>query len=436
VGHWVEIYDGATGALRGSTRVVAVDGAVLTLDGAVTVTEGDLWQGVYRFDDVTLTGGVTLESADPIRTAGQALVTAGVVVTREVRAGSLRVAPGATLTHPPTTDPLEPQTLSINVGELVVEAGGAIDVSGAGYRPNVTYPDHGLPGGHSGGSHIGQGGISSSPAAETFGSVQRPREPGGGARYQGPGGGAVRIVANRVQVDGAIRANGFGWDQGEVEGGAGGSLWITTGTLAGTGAIEADGGSARYASYGQGGGGAITVDYSALEVGATLLGSLSARTGTQGRTGGAGSVLLLGPGSTYGDLVIDNGGIDGITELPSLGSGVAQPGTAGAVVVTDRATPIPEYFVGHWVTVETPSRVVKGTWRVGAVDGATFTLVPNDAETIAVDPGDEWSGLYRFDSVTATGGATLQSVDPVLEVVGGASFMFSSASAASATGQL
>ena len=40
------------------------------------------------------------------------------------------------------------------------------------------------------------------PAAETFGSVYYPQENGGGSRYYGRGGGTVRIVADRVQVDG------------------------------------------------------------------------------------------------------------------------------------------------------------------------------------------------------------------------------------------
>ncbi len=113
---------------------------------------------------------------------------------------------------------------------------------------------------------------------------------------------------------------------------------------------------------------------------------------------------------------MDNGGISGrVTDLPSLGTGTAQTGTAGAVVVTDKNAPIPAYFVGHWVEVETPARVVEGTWRIASVDGASFTLEPNDTETIDVQVGDTWTGVYRFDTVNVTGGATLQSVDPVIE---------------------
>ena len=86
------------------------------------------------------------------------------------------------------------------------------------------------------------------PAAETFGSVYYPQENGGGGRYYGRGGGTVRIVADRVQVDGAIRANG----QTSNDGSAGGSVWITTGALAGVGVIEAIGGNETYVLRGFG----------------------------------------------------------------------------------------------------------------------------------------------------------------------------------------
>ncbi|HSL81885.1 MAG TPA: hypothetical protein VLF66_03865, partial [Thermoanaerobaculia bacterium] len=416
-GHWVEVYDGATGALKGSARIASVghNGLSVTLDANVGAEPGDLWQGVYRFDDVTMTGGVTLVSDDPIRMAGDALVTAGVVRTREVRAASLRVAPGATLTHHATSDPAHPESLRIEVAELLVEADGAIDATGVGFAPGSTYPGHGKPGTASGGSHLGQGGVSGNPPGETFGSVYRPLEPGGGGQSSGRGGGVVRIVADRVQVDGEIRADG----ESSGRAGAGGSVWIRTLALAGTGAITAAGGE-PCCGNGAGGGGAIALEYTSVELDTSLLGALSAASVTTTRPGGAGTILLRGPDATYGDLTVDNGGVFGrATVLPSLGAGVAQLGSGGDIVVTDRTAPIPEYFVGHWVRVETPDRVVKGTWRISAVEGPAFALAPNGGEVIDVVEGDEWFGLYRFDSVTVTGGATLQSIDPVEELLSG-----------------
>jgi hypothetical protein len=74
--------------------------------------------------------------------------------------------------------------------------------------------------------------------------VYFPRENGAGGGINGMGGGVIRIVADRVQVDGAVRADGVVVENG----GAGGSVWITTGSLAGGGAITAKGGSASFRS--------------------------------------------------------------------------------------------------------------------------------------------------------------------------------------------
>jgi hypothetical protein len=45
---------------------------------------------------------------------------------------------------------------------------------------------------------------------------------------------------------------------------------------------------------------------------------------------------------------------------------------------------------------------------------ASFTLVPNGAESIDVQPGDHYQGVYQFDvAPSVTGGATLTSIDPI-----------------------
>ncbi len=61
VGHWVEVRNTA-GVLEGTWRIasIGVDGKTVTLAAngseAVTVDEGDKWQGVYRFDEYTTQG--------------------------------------------------------------------------------------------------------------------------------------------------------------------------------------------------------------------------------------------------------------------------------------------------------------------------------------------------------------------------------------------
>ena len=88
--------------------------------------------------------------------------------------------------------------------------------------------------------------------------------------------------------------------------------------------------------------------------------------------------------------------------LPSLGTGVAQVGTSGSLLVTDR-TSIPAYFVGHGVRVSAPDGTERGTWQVDAISGGELTL----EEGATVVEGDTFHGLYRFDSVTVRGLARL-----------------------------
>jgi hypothetical protein len=117
---------------------------------------------------------------------------------------------------------------------------------------------------------------------------------------------------------------------------------------------------------------------------------------------------------------VDNGGKTGqATELPSLGSGVAQAGTANATLVTDRAVNVPAYFAGNWVEIkDSTGTTLKGRWRISTapadINGKSVVLVPNGAETISLLAGDKWQGIYRFDNaVTVRNGATLNSVDPI-----------------------
>jgi hypothetical protein len=131
----------------------------------------------------------------------------------------------------------------------------------------------------------------------------------------------------------------------------------------------------------------------------TLLSKISAFGGTTNSIGGAGSVYLKPASSVYGDLTINNGGRNGqSTAFPSLGSGGALAGSGDGVVVTDRSTDIPTYFAGHWVEITGGDGVLKGTWRIGTISAKTITLVANAGETIDVQPGDSWQGVYRFDN--------------------------------------
>jgi hypothetical protein len=364
---------------------------------------------------------VPVVSADPIRVTGMQEI-AGLIETRAISAGSLTLRSGAVLTHPVTPSAASPESLQIALtGDLVIEPGASIDVSGRGYAPSQTYPGATLPPGDSAGSHLGHGGTSGAAPSSTFGSIYRPRELGGGGENSsegGRGGGVLRITARNVTLAGttsAIRANGI--TSNAVccrRGGAGGSVWITATSVDGDGSIEARGADGTD-NRGSGGGGAIAIEYNTT-TGAVLgnLRTFGGSTGSNNRHGGAGTVYLFNGTATYGNLVVDNNGVIGqTTELPALGSGVAMTGSTGSLLVTDRTINIPAYFVGHWLRLSSSGGTLKGVYRVTAVSGLTATLAAADGSPIDVVEGDLWQGLYRFDSVTTRGAAVLATIDPV-----------------------
>jgi hypothetical protein len=415
-GNWVQITSG--GAVKGIWRIGTIIGTTVTLTPTgvetISLAVGDAWQGVYRFDNVTLRG-VRLEAVgtDPVLANGAETIDGGTVEHELINAASLRVRSGTTLTH------RQGNFLSITTsGETRIESTGAIDVSGRGYGPNITYSGATAPGDVNGGSHMGVGGIRNAPGGSTFGSLYRPQELGGGGNCAGTGGGAIRIQSGSTVVDGNINSRGTNTGGGcSDRSAAGGSVWITTGKISGAGRIDA--GSVN-ANWGSGGGGAIAIEYTDPS---SALPALASATGTsnQGFVGGAGTMYVKGATATYGNLTVDNAGLSGQpTVLPSLGSGTALTGTSGGTLVTDRTVDIPPYFVGHWVEISNGG-TLKGTWRIGSITGKTATLTPNGAETISLSVGDAWQGVYRFDSKTVAANTTLSSTDPIRLGTGGLS---------------
>ena len=332
--------------------------------------------------------------------------------TSDLSPETLTLMGNATLTSPDVT-PLRIE----GVNEITIECSSAISVTGRGYGPGSTHPEAEPPsdGSRGGGSHLGQGGTAGGQPGETYGSVTHPQEFGAGGLYESGtrGGGFVSVQAGRLRIDGAIRANGVGTGDRGRACGAGGSVWIVADEVEGAGSIRANGGTAWEAGSswvsesGAGGGGAVRIDSG--DIAEEILGGLSASSGAGGILGGAGTLVVIGPESVHGDLVVDGKGIDGgWTVLPVLGAGIADGGSAGPTLVTDRAEEIPGYFIDHWVRVFSPDGTVeRGTWRVVQVDGLVVTL-ESGAE---VAPGDLWQGLYRFDSVVVRGNARLRVGD-------------------------
>ena len=236
---------------------------------------------------------------------------------------NLTIASGARVSHL-ANKLTELHKTEINIpGNLTVEAGAHIDVSGMGYRYDYgpwgdVYDVTQMYG--MGGSHGGQGGKDRSGesqylARDTYGSAIAPTNIGmGGYDYSAggnDGGGAVKIVAGgAVTVDGTISADGEGV-AGNLDGGAaGGSVWLTASSLSGSGAISALGGDGTYNSQSSGGGGGrIAV----ILTGSETFGSVSMSTvgGDGGYQDGAAGTIYLEKSSqsaSGGELIVDNNG--------------------------------------------------------------------------------------------------------------------------------
>src|SRR6185369_806321 len=218
-----------------------------------------------------------------------------------------------------------PSGLSLVVtNDVIVEAGGAIDVNGRGYGGGTgsgAGSSSGSPLGGGGGGNGGYGGLgaSNAPGGAAFGSTLQPvdKGSGGGRGSGGPGGtggGAINLqVGGVLRVDGIISARGGDGLNTRSGGGSGGSIFMSAQTLQGGGSISADGGAGEPSLGGGGGGGRVAV-YAQVN---NFLGALAARGGKGWRYGGAGTIYAKA-GASVGTLVIDNGGNTGTNTLLSV----------------------------------------------------------------------------------------------------------------------
>jgi hypothetical protein len=183
---------------------------------------------------------------------------------------------------------------------LMIEPSGSIFADALGYRSSVTTvsgPGKGNSSGSraTGGSHGGLGGPCAVAPAAVYGDTNAPTTPGStggyghndGGTYAGNGGGAIRIVADKVVVNGSISANG-GNSGTYGGGGSGGSIYITCNSFTGTGGIvRARGGNAALSDCGDGGGGRMAIECSNFvhPVGVSFSVSTGSGVGKKGQVG-------------------------------------------------------------------------------------------------------------------------------------------------------
>ncbi len=142
--------------------------------------------------------------------------------------------------------------LQIDATTVSVSSNSAVDVTacGNGSQSGTSF--------RAGGSYGGVGEANYGGTLPTYGDAFSPVDLGsGGDGESNRGGGAVKITANTLQLDGALRADGQN-GASYTGGGSGGSIWLDVDRLQGSGIIHANGGLQGVAA-GNGGGGRVAL---------------------------------------------------------------------------------------------------------------------------------------------------------------------------------
>jgi YD repeat-containing protein len=246
---------------------------------------------------------------------------------------NLTLRNGAVLTYSPTAATTV-KKLDVRVsGALTVDATSRIDVTGRGFlggaQPGNPFVNVGMtvgfqPGSgiRAGGSYGGLGGATPAGAPNpVYGDFRDPNEVGSGGGASsgagGNGGGLIRIVAQTLQLEGSIVANGAnGTLNSEAGAGSGGGIRIDAGILRGLGTIGANGGmgASGFSGGSGGGGGRVAVYYQ--DVTGFDLSKLTAFGGSgsgSGSNSGAGTVYLQGPARETGELIVDNNNLTSVS---------------------------------------------------------------------------------------------------------------------------
>ncbi len=435
LGAWMALKDPA-GASLGSFKVLSIDaqGRVLLKDGAAASTAAS-YRGQYLFDQVDLKSGAGLSTTDELKVSGNVLAEAKTRLPATINAGSMTIKSGSPVT------PAQGGTLSLTVsGQLTIEAGAVLDVTGLGYLGGQSQNAPGTaPAGvtgaavDAGGSHGGLGTTLdyAGPAGEVYDSAYQPQLGGGGGSVRflntsgDSGGGVISLNAGQLTLDGQVRARGeMKRNPGYTDAtGAGGTVLITAGTLSGAGFVDVSGADYQISSQhaGSGGGGRVALYVDTLSgfdpsTQAKAFGGTVLNGATVQRYAGPGTVFVKLTSQTYGKLYVNQGGIVAgkpivNTPLPTLGTGTVGTATADALTPT-----------ALWITPASPTAKFSlgtvGMWV--KVNGAYYRVVDQSTDRRqlllagaagAVHTGDAYRGVYRFDEVIIRGGAKLEFLD-------------------------
>jgi hypothetical protein len=427
---------GTTLLVNSSSTLTQAVTATTNITGNATVSTSS----ALNANNVTVGGNLLVDSASTMNSGARVLTpfTTYNTVSNINVTGSTTISNGSTLTHPPSTT-TEEYYLFVTSPNFTLDPTSFINVDGRGYS-NVTLNTYrgignadtagynGLtPTGNTGAgaSYGGAGGAagghySNKPYGTYFspiylGTSGSCNTAAGGCAVQG--GGAVRLnTSGTAQIDGVITA--YGIYAGGNNGGSGGSIYMQAGTLAGSGTIRANGPVGGV--YGAGGG-RIAVYYTNLSGGfatnATLISNLQTYGGFPGGStttrGSSGTVYLKQASQTYGDLIINNNGVDSAILTPlgaaavTVSSSLTTTSLTGTLAFANVYGNLPDFFKGLYFN---PNTAQNGTNKLS--DDTVFLISGNNSTTINT----------ATSGVTAVAGAgnafVLQAIFDNLEVSG------------------
>jgi hypothetical protein len=283
--------------------------------------------------DITITGTGTLEQKN--------------AVTQTIL-GDVVVQSGGTITHTANTTTEQYKLMLAVQGDIDLQSGGLVNVNSKGYAPRngPGYPGSGA---------ASYGGRGDNLTGSTYGSFENPINLGSGGYHTeagyGYGGGAVIISAKGTfSVNGTISSNAPSYPCCNAGSGSGGTVNISAGTLDGSGSITAKGGFQE--TWGNGGGGG-RISFAGVE-NDSYSGEINVNSSDIGK-GQSGTIYLspdkrtswtIANGQTYrlgtdgtndytfGDIIIQNGGILEIDGDPTLNDGYGGAATISASNIT------------------------------------------------------------------------------------------------------
>ena len=239
--------------------------ATMTFPSVSTLT---LSGATLRISSLTALGSVVLESGSG---RGSVLEQTGL---SQWTIGNLLVKSGSKVTHR-ANGAQKSYAVNIRViNDMVVEAGGSVDVSGLGYTGGLSGIGGSGAGGGAGSLSAGGGGAGYGGSGGkghggalggiSYGSISWPEDAGSGGGggngvIGGAGGGTINLVVGRMLTvnGGLISKGGAGSTNGDygAGGGSGGGINIRAGILNGAGLVDVDGGAGGAGNQRGGGGG-------------------------------------------------------------------------------------------------------------------------------------------------------------------------------------